>query len=67
MLSKASKDVLAKVRQMVPPMLESFHKGALWDCLRIGDGNALMVFQANWGEWPLSGAVRSMSKVAGLP
>lgn len=27
MLSKASKDVLVKVRQMVPPMLENFHKG----------------------------------------
>ena len=27
MLSSASKDVLAKVRQMVPPMLEKFHKG----------------------------------------
>ena len=27
MLSKSSKDVLTKVRYMVPPMLEKFHKG----------------------------------------
>ncbi|MCJ1414797.1 hypothetical protein MMC32_001126 [Xylographa parallela] len=36
MLSKASKDVLAKVRQMVPPMLESFHKGQLGRVAVIG-------------------------------
>ena len=67
MLSKASKDVLAKVRQMVPPMLESFHKGELRNCMRIGDGNALMSSQANWEEWRLSGAVRSMFEAAGRP
>ena len=44
MLSKASKDVLAKVRQMVPPMLESFHKGRRYGALRIGPGNVLMEF-----------------------
>ena len=27
MLSKATKDALTKVRYMVPPMLEKFHKG----------------------------------------
>lgn len=26
-MSKASKELLLKVRQMVPPMLEKFHKG----------------------------------------
>lgn len=29
MLSPTTRGVLAKVRQMVPPMLEKFHKGAL--------------------------------------
>ncbi|MCJ1474321.1 hypothetical protein MMC13_002979 [Lambiella insularis] len=36
MLSKASKDVLTKVRQMVPPMLEKFHKGQLGRVAVIG-------------------------------
>lgn len=27
-MSAATKEVLARVRQMIPPMLESFHKGA---------------------------------------
>lgn len=27
MISKATKDVLSKVRKIVPPMLEKFHKG----------------------------------------
>lgn len=26
-MSSATRDVLGKVRQMVPPMLEKFHKG----------------------------------------
>lgn len=26
-MSSATKDVLSKVRRMVPPMLEKFHKG----------------------------------------
>jgi ATP-dependent NAD(P)H-hydrate dehydratase len=27
-MSAATKDVLAKVQRMIPPMLESFHKGS---------------------------------------
>lgn len=27
MMSKVSRELLVKVRQMVPPMLEKFHKG----------------------------------------
>jgi ATP-dependent NAD(P)H-hydrate dehydratase len=26
-MSPATKDVIARVRQMIPPMLEKFHKG----------------------------------------
>jgi len=36
MLSKTSKDLLGKVRQMVPPMLERFHKGQLGRVAVIG-------------------------------
>lgn len=31
-MSAATKDVLAKVQRMIPPMLESFHKGIFPEC-----------------------------------
>lgn len=31
-MSSATKDILAKVRKMVPPMLEKFHKGLCATC-----------------------------------
>jgi len=36
MLSASSKELLKKVRYMVPPMLESFHKGQLGRVAVIG-------------------------------
>lgn len=35
-MSTATKDVLARVRQMIPPMLEKFHKGQLGRVAVIG-------------------------------
>jgi len=29
-MSPATKEMLARVRQLIPPMLERFHKGAVW-------------------------------------
>ncbi len=34
MASQATKDILMKVRKMVPPMLEKFHKGEI-DCVSV--------------------------------
>lgn len=36
-MSSATKDVLSKVRRMIPPMLEKFHKGLLPKALILQD------------------------------
>jgi hypothetical protein len=59
-MSSATKDVLAKVQRMVPPMLEKFHKGLFVaiaiNCKRVA---RLTQEQANWAESPSSVAVRT--------
>ncbi len=45
-MSQATKELLMKVRKMVPPMLEKFHKGTLEPCRRYETG--INQFQDKW-------------------
>ena len=51
MISKTTKDLLAKVRWMVPPMLEKFHKGtSIHSCGAKVLGLIQEIEQVNWEE-----------------
>jgi hypothetical protein len=49
-LSQSTKELLGKVRMIVPPMLEKFYKGTLpflQRCRPLSDKS----FKGNWAEW----------------
>lgn len=50
-MSPATKDVIAKVKQIVPPMLERFHKGKLTHSLTFPESCTNRPLQANSAEW----------------
>jgi len=48
MASATRKDLLKKVYNMVPPMLESFHKGKEWSMILVPDVDSNVFEQVNW-------------------
>jgi hypothetical protein len=49
-LSQSTKELLGKVRMIVPPMLEKFYKGTLPFLKRCGPLSDKS-FKDNWAEW----------------
>lgn len=49
-MSKATREILAKVRKMVPPLLDKFHKGR-GSTIDLGSRQVLMLGEAKWVEW----------------
>lgn len=48
-MTPTTKDILLKVRKMVPPMLEKFHKGKSYSAsLTSTESDSI---KGRWGEW----------------
>lgn len=58
-LSQSAKELLTKVRMIVPPMLEKFHKGKKTTPEIYTDPRFDIYFQDNWAGWLSSVAVKS--------
>ena len=66
-MSATTKELLKKVRMIVPPMLEKFHKGTFAVLLTIAFIFDTGAHQVNWVEWQSSEAARSRRKSVGPP
>jgi len=55
-MSKTTREILAKVKKMVPPMLEKFHKGK--KSSKPNQCMLLIFSKAKWVEWRSLGAVK---------
>jgi len=48
-MSKTTREILAKVKKMVPPMLEKFHKGRA-SASNLNQGRLVILSKAKWAE-----------------
>jgi hypothetical protein len=56
-MSKTTREILAKVKKMVPPMLEKFHKGKR-PSPNPNQCRLLILSKAKWAEWRSLEAVK---------
>ena len=66
-MSATTKELLKKVRMIVPPMLDKFHKGIFAALIAVAFIFDTAAHQVNWVEWQSSEAARSRRKSVGLP
>ena len=57
-MSKTTREILVKVKKMVPPMLERFHKGN-GPASNLNQCRMLMLPKAKWAEWQSLEAVKT--------
>ena len=64
-MSATTKELLKKVRMIVPPMLDKFHKGTFGALITVAIIFDTGAHQVNWVEWQLLEAARSRRKSVG--
>ena len=66
-MSATTKELLKKVRMIVPPMLDKFHKGTSGALITVAIIFDTGAHQVNWVEWQSLEAARSKRKSVGAP
>ena len=66
-MSATTKELLKKVRMIVPPMLDKFHKGTFGALVTVAIIFDTGAHQVNWVEWQSLAAARSRRKSEGAP
>ena len=66
-MSATTRELLKKVRMIVPPMLDKFHKGTFGTLITGASIFDMGAHQVNWVEWQSLEAARSRRKSVGAP
>lgn len=58
-MSKTTREILSRVKKMVPPMLEKFHKGER-SASNLNQCRLLILSKGKWAEWLSLEAVKTI-------